>query len=145
MYSSIVTTTLTILTSFVILLLILMPYLLRGLGLHPSYVGNVFNLENKSALIISTSHGLLNYPGQTTGKKSGLASHELTAPYYEFVDANMKVDIASIKGGEIPVDPLTISYFVKSSSDKRFYKDESALIKLNNALKIDDVNFTSSD
>ena len=145
MYSSIVTTTLTILTSFVILLLILMPYLLRGLGLHPSYAGNVFNLENKSALIISTSHGLLNYPGQTTGKKSGLASHELTAPYYEFVDANMKVDIASIKGGEIPVDPLTISYFVKSSSDKRFYKDESALIKLNNALKIDDVNFTSYD
>jgi len=74
-----------------------------------------------------------------------LASHELTAPYYEFVDANMKVDIASIKGGEIPVDPLTISYFVKSSSDKRFYKDESALKKLNNSIKIDDVNFTSYD
>ncbi len=27
---------------------------------------------------------------------------EMTVPYYEFLDAGMEVDAASIKGGEIP-------------------------------------------
>ena len=88
---------------------------------------------------------VLNYPGESSGKPSGLASSELTAPYFEFIDANISVDIASIKGGEIPVDPKTTSYFVRSSSDKRFYKDAEAVNKLNNSININEIDFSVYD
>ena len=118
MYKSTVVKTLLALTSLAVITIIIMPFILKSLGLHPDYDGRTFNLEGKKALIVSTSHGVLNYPGEVSGKPSGLASSELTAPYYEFIDANIKVDIASIKGGKIPVDPTTTSYFIRSSSDK---------------------------
>ena len=145
MYRSTVVRTLLTLSLLVLLTIILMPFILRSLGLHPDYEGNSFNLDGKKALIITTSHGVLNYPGETSGKPSGLASSELTAPYYEFIDANISVDIASIKGGKIPVDPTTTSYFIKSSSDKRFYKDTKATDKLNNSMNIEIINFKEYD
>ena len=144
-YKSTDVRTLFALTSLVVITIILMPFILKSLGLHPNYEGRSFKLEGKKALIISTSHGVLNYPGEVSGKPSGLASSELTAPYYEFIDANIKVDIASIKGGKIPVDPTTTSYFIKSSSDKRFYKDTKAIDKLNNSMNVEEVNFKEYD
>ena len=134
--------------SFIILvsfIAISLPSLLTLAGLHPKFNGDTFNLDGKKALIIATSHGVLNYPGESSGKPSGLASSELTAPYFEFIDANISVDIASIKGGEIPVDPQTTSYFVRSSSDKRFYKDAEAVDKLNNSININEIDFSAYD
>ena len=145
MYQSTVRKTLLSLIFIVITVIILLPYILKNLGLHPDYEGNTFDLSGKKALIIATSHGVLNYPGESSGKPSGLASSELTAPYFEFIDANISVDIASIKGGEIPVDPQTTSYFVRSSSDKRFYKDAEAVNKLNNSININEIDFSVYD
>ena len=42
-------------------------------------------------------------------KATGVASSEITHPYYDFQDG-MSVDVASIKGGLISVDPLTIGF-----------------------------------
>ena len=145
MYQSTVRKTLLSLIFILITVIILLPYILKNLGLHPDYEGNTFDLSGKKALIIATSHGVLNYPGESSGKPSGLASSELTAPYFEFIDANISVDIASIKGGEIPVDPQTTSYFVRSSSDKRFYKDAEAVNKLNNSININEIDFSVYD
>lgn len=127
----------------VILLAILLPTILKSLGLHADYKGSkVYNLKGNKALIITTSHGVLNKPGKTKGAKTGVLGSEMTVPYYEFQDAGMEVDVASIKGGEIPIDPQSFYYMIKSDSDKRYLKDKDFQAKVKNSLKIDDVDFT---
>jgi len=59
--------------------------------------------EGRRALIIATSHDTLG----DTGKKTGVFASEMTAPYYAFLDAGMEVDVVSIKGGAIPVEPMS--------------------------------------
>ena len=100
-----------IIFGILIIFAIALPSILKAVGLHPSYASKQFNLENKKALIITTSHGILNAPGKTTGKATGVFASEMTVPYYEFLDANMDVDVSSIKGGKIPIDPMSF-YFL---------------------------------
>ena len=38
--------------------------------------------------------------------------------------SGMTVDLASIKGGEIPVDPMTLFWFIRSDYDNRYLSDE---------------------
>ena len=66
MYQSTVRKTLLSLIFIVITVIILLPYILKNLGLHPDYEGNTFDLSGKKALIIATSHGVLNYPGESS-------------------------------------------------------------------------------
>ena len=47
------------------------------------------------ALIVTTSHGVLNAPGETTGKATGSALSELTHPYYSYLDAGMQIDLTN--------------------------------------------------
>ena len=141
---TIVFTSFPIIAIFAVIALLL-PYFMRALGFHPDYDGEKFDFNGKKALIVTTSHNTLNKPGETKGKKTGVASSELTVPYYEFLDNGVEVDLASIKGGEIPIDPQTMLYFIKSKLDKRFHKDGNALEKLKNSQCIDDVDFTNYD
>jgi putative intracellular protease/amidase len=83
--------------------------------------------------------------GETEGEPTGVASSELTHPYYVFLEAGMEVDIASIEGGEIPVDPSSLNYFIISDEDRRSQKDPVFQTKLMNSMKIDDVDFASYD
>ena len=91
--------------------------ILESRGLNPDFDGDIFNLEEKKALIVTTSHGVLNRPGETHGKSTGVAAAEMTAPYYEFLDANMEVHVASIKGGQIPVDPVSLRRYIRCEAD----------------------------
>jgi putative intracellular protease/amidase len=118
-----------------------LPRALTRRGLHPHYRGRRFNLLGKRALVITTSHDTLG----ESGKPTGVASSELTWPYYEFLDANMQVDVASIQGGEIPIDPQTLRWPIAMSSDKRFLADPDMQEKVRNSLKIDDLDFTQYD
>lgn len=141
-----ITTALIIVVAAIILLAVFLPSILKSLGLHPDYKDSKgFNLKGKKALIITTSHAVLNKPGKTTGQKTGVFGSELTVPYYEFQDAGMEVDVASIKGGEIPIDPQSFYYILKTKSDKRFLKDKDFQAKVKNSLRIDDVDFTKYD
>jgi len=141
-----ITTALIIVVAAIILLAVFLPSILKSLGLHPDYKDSkAFNLKGKKALIITTSHAVLNKPGKTTGQKTGVFGSELTVPYYEFQDAGMEVDVASIKGGEIPIDPQSFYYILKTKSDKRFLKDKDFQAKVKNSLRIDDVDFTKYD
>ena len=86
-----------------------LPTIMHNLGLHPKYTGETHQLPaGMRALIVTTSHGVLNAPGETTGEATGIAISELTHPYYSYLDAGMKIDVASIKGGQVPVDPSTL-------------------------------------
>lgn len=111
-----------------------LPAGLTAMGLHPQYSGPKFQLPGGKALIIATSHDRLGEKGDRTG----VFGSEMTAPYYEFVAGGMKVDLASIKGGPIPIDPMSIKWFIKSGYDDRFLKDPDFQLKTAQSLKIDD-------
>ncbi len=135
-----------VLLGIVIVIALLLPTILKSIGLHPDFEGSQqYDLSGKRALIITTSHGVLNKPNETTGKPTGVFGSEMTVPYYEFLDANMEVDIASIKGGEIPIDPQSFIYFIKDDADKRYLKDEIFQEKVKNSLAIDKIDVTKYD
>ena len=88
-----------------------LPSILHKAGLHAAYAeSKEYDLKGKKALIITTSHDMLNASGETTGNPTGVMASEMTVPYYDFLDAVMEVDVASIKGGQIPVDPQTMIF-----------------------------------
>ena len=118
-----------------------LPYGLRAMGLHPHYNGPKYELRGGKALIITTSHDQLGEKGERTG----VFGSEMTAPYYEFIGGGMRVDLASIKGGPIPIDPMSFKWFIKSGYDDRFLEDADFQRKTMQSLKIDDVDFTGYD
>lgn len=122
-----------------------LPTILHRLGLHPVYEGETYDLTGKRALVITTSHGVLNAPGETDGPPTGVAASELTHPYYGFLDAGMHVDVASVKGGPIPVDPQSLSFVSRTPEDERLLEDPDLQAKVKNSLRIDDVDFTRYD
>ena len=135
-------------TGIVIILLLVaiaLPSILKSFGFHPDYDGEKFDLTGKSALVVTTSHGVLNKPGETDGKATGVFGSEMTIPYYEFLDANMRVDVASIEGGEIPIDPASFLYFIKEDADKRYLKDDIFQAKVQNSIALKEVDFKHYD
>ena len=129
-----------------ILFLIALPTLLHKAGLHPQYKDSkVYNFKNKKAVIITTSHNLLNKPGEKEGKLTGVFASELTVPYYEFLDSGVQVDVASVKGGEIPIDPESFFYAVKTIEDKRYLKDKLFQDKVKNSILIDNLKIDDYD
>lgn len=122
-----------------------LPTLLHKAGLHPDYQGETWELPGKRALIITTSHAVLAAPGETEGRATGVMASELTHPYYTFLDGGMAVDIASIQGGEIPIDPQTLQYMIKSPEDKRYLNDAIALAKVKNSIPVAQVDIEQYD
>lgn len=118
-----------------------LPHLLTGLGLHPHYEVPAMDLSGKRALIVTTSQDTLG----ETGKATGVAASEMTAPYYAFLDSGMDVDLASIQGGQIPIDPVGLKWPVASASDKRYLKDPLFQSKVSRSYQIDQVDTTQYD
>ena len=128
-----------------VIFILLIPKILKFFGLHPDYIGTSYSLPGKKALIIATNQAELNKHGKTGGKATGAFASEITAAYYDFIDASMQVDIASIKGGKIPIEPQSLSHFLKTSEDKRFLQDPELKEKVKNSKKITDIDFTTYD
>jgi len=126
-------------------LLLSLPTILHKAGLHPSYSGPTVSLPGKRALIITTSHDVLAAWGETEGEATGVMASEMTHPYYTFLDGGMAVDLASIQGGEIPIDPQTLRFMVKSPEDERYLNDTLAQAKVRNSIPIADVNIGQYD
>jgi putative intracellular protease/amidase len=129
----------------VIAFFISLPTLLNKAGLHPDYNSKKYSFSDKKAVIISTSHSILSKPGETTGKLTGVFASELTVPYYEFTDSGIEVDIASIKGGKIPIDPESFFYAVKTNSDTRYLEDPILKEKVENSILIDQLEIDNYD
>lgn len=115
-----------------------LPVTLKALGLHPDYRGPRHALPGGRALIVTTSHATLG----ASGKATGVFGSELTGPYYEFLDAGMMVDVASIQGGQIPIEPDSFRWFLAAPSDKRYSKDPVLQARVKASLKIDAIDFT---
>ncbi|MTI42095.1 putative intracellular protease/amidase [Roseibium hamelinense] len=113
-----------------------LPPALKAMGFHPHYDVPEFDLAGHRALIVTTSHGTLG----ETGRATGVFGSEMTVPYYVFLEAGLDVDIASIKGGEIPVEPWSMSWPLATPEDLRFKDDPAAMQMLQNSLAITEVD-----
>jgi len=118
-----------------------LPVLFKALGVHPHYAGPGYQLSGGRVLIVTTSHDELG----EGGKETGVFGSELTVPYYAFLDGGMSVDVASIRGGEIPIDPSSFLWFLETPSDKRYREDPEFKAKVKSSRKIDSVDFTQYD
>ena len=58
-----------------------------------------------------------------TDRATGVAAMELTVPYYDLKDAGMIVDIASPKGGVVPVDQSSLAFIIRGEADNRYLAD----------------------
>jgi len=100
--------------------------LLQRIGNHPQDEVPVdVDLSGRRALVIATNHGELEI-----GKPTGVFASELTVPYYAFLGAGMVVDVASPRGGLIPVDPLSMNPVLRTPSCDRLLADEVLQAKL---------------
>ncbi len=70
--------------------------------------------------MILTSHSELG----NTGKKTGFWVEEFATPYYKMKDAGVAITIASPKGGQPPIDPLSTEPANQTEATHRFDKDE---------------------
>ncbi|MDE0884871.1 MAG: type 1 glutamine amidotransferase domain-containing protein [Myxococcota bacterium] len=125
-----------------VLFWLVFPSVLKGLGLHPDCPPFEGDLSGRSALVISTSHR--DMCGDAGGE-TGVAASELIHPYYEFLDAGMRVDVASIQGGVIPMEPGMLGWPIAGAYEKRFLADPAAQEWVAESLKIDDIDFTQYD
>jgi len=116
-------------------------HLLQKFGVHPKdRDAVVLDMRGSRALCIATNHGVLDI-----GVATGVFGSELTVPYYVFLDAGMQVDVASPRGGVIPVDPLSMQATIRTPDDDRLLGDREFREKLTNSLPIEDVDFTAYD
>ena len=122
-----------------------LPTMLHKAGLHPEYQGPKVALPARRALVITTSHNVLAAIGETEGPATGVVASELTHPYYVFLDGGMLVDVASIKGGEIPIAPDSLSRISATPETQRFLKDSIFKAKVDNSIKVEAIDFTDYD
>ncbi|MGL5988592.1 type 1 glutamine amidotransferase domain-containing protein [Cetobacterium sp.] len=93
----------------------------------------------KKILFVLTSHGELG----TTGKKTGIWLSELAEPYFTFKNRGIDITIVSLKGGDVPVDPMSLSESHKNPLAKIFLEDDMNLLK--NTLSLDKIDFHQYD
>ena len=92
-------------------------------------------------LMVLTSHGELG----NTGKKTGFWVEEFAAPYYVLADAGVEVTLASPKGGQPPIDPMSTKEDAQTEATKRFDKDEELKKKLSNTKELQYVKESDFD
>ena len=115
--------------------------LLQKFGVHPADPDAVtLDMRGTRALCIATNHGVLDI-----GVATGVFASELTVPYYVFLDAGMDVDVASPRGGIVPVDPLSMDATIRTPDDDRLLADQAFREKLTNSRSIAAVDFTAYD
>jgi putative intracellular protease/amidase len=113
--------------------------LLRWAGVHPDDREPArLALPGRKALVIATNHGVLD-----VGVPTGVYGSELTVPYYAFLDAGMRVDVASPNGGVVPVEPLSMKQPLRTADDDRMLADDDLRTKLTASLAVADVDFAA--
>jgi putative intracellular protease/amidase len=115
---------------------------LQRLGLHPVDTGarTTPELTGRRALVVCTNHGVLD-----VGKPTGVFASEMTAPVYVMADAGMRVDVASPRGGTIPVDPLSLRGAVRCAYDDRFLKDHELRAAVGDSLAVGEIDVADYD
>jgi putative intracellular protease/amidase len=91
-------------------------------------------------VIVCTSASELN------GHKTGVWVEECAVPYYLFREKGFQVVLASIQGGEIPIDQASLAGDAYVAAAKRLMEDDAdALGKLQNSIALSDIDFSTVD
>ncbi len=98
-------------------------------------------MSAKKILMILTSHDELG----DTGHKTGFWVEEFAAPYYAFIDAGAEVTLASVKGGQPPIDPNSAAPDAATDATKRFDQDSAAQTLMANTKPLADVKASDYD
>lgn len=94
-------------------------------------------MTNKKALIVATNHS--DFGGSDT-EPTGLWLSELTHFYDELEKAGLGLDIASPRGGKIPIDSRSLGFFVLDKATKKRYKDPEFMALLDTTRSISEVD-----
>ena len=89
-------------------------------------------LSDKPILIVLTSHGVKGETGEPTGFYLG----EVTHPLAVFEAAGLKVEFASVQGGEPPVDGLDL----KDPVNARYWNDETFRSAIRSTASVDSID-----
>ncbi|MBU3021941.1 type 1 glutamine amidotransferase domain-containing protein [Aestuariibacter sp. A3R04] len=95
----------------------------------------------KRILMVMTSHDILG----DTGKPTGLWLEEFASPYYAFLDAGYTLTLASTLGGQVPVDPVSLTDDALTADTKRYAEDEAARSALSATIPLEDVKTDEFD
>lgn len=99
-------------------------------------------MKTIAILFIVTSHAIMG----NTGEPTGVWLEELTTPYYEFIDAGYEVKIASVSGGNIPIDPRSTGEDQKSEpSVARYLEDETLQAAVKNTPSAGEIDASKYD
>jgi putative intracellular protease/amidase len=80
------------------------------------------SMADRNVLIVTTSHASLG----ETGNSTGLWLEELTTPYYALLDGGVGLRLASIAGGEVPIDPNSVKAKGENEPSVERYLDDDA-------------------
>src|SRR6201996_8134769 len=105
-----------------------MPVVAGGMRKRQAHPGAI----DMKILIVLTSHDKLG----DTGKKTGFWLEELAAPYYVFKEAGAELTLASVKGGQPPLDPKSNEPSFQTDLTRRFEKDTEATAVLASTHKL---------
>ena len=95
-------------------------------------------MNTASILIIATAHALLG----GTGAQTGLWLEELTTPYYVFADQGASITIATLPGGQIPIDPHSVAEAGKNPPTvERYLKDADLQARLKDSRRLADLDY----
>jgi len=92
-------------------------------------------------LIVLTSHDQLG----DTGVKTGFWLEELAAPYYALKDAGALLTLASVRGGQPPLDPKSSDPASQTDATRRFEADAEARAALATTHKLSDMSVDGFD
>src|ERR1700742_3964164 len=104
-----------------------MPVVAGGMRKRQGHPGAI----DMKILIVFTSHDKLG----DTGKKTGFWLEELAAPYYVFKEAGAELTLASVKGGQPPLDPKSDDPSFQTELTQRFKADDAANTQLANTVR----------
>jgi len=92
-------------------------------------------------LIVLTSHDELG----DTGEKTGFWLEEFASPYYHLKDAGAQVTLASLRGGQPPIDPKSHEPDFQTDATRRFADDQAAQNELANTAKLAEMKVEDFD
>ena len=92
-------------------------------------------------LMVLTSHDKLG----DTGRKTGFWLEEFAGPYYTFQEAGAEIVLASPKGGQPPIDPMSTEKDYQTEFTRRFDTDPAAKAQLAATVRLDSVSQADFD
>jgi len=92
-------------------------------------------------LMVMTSHDRLG----DTGHRTGFWLEEFAAPYYVFRDSGVDLTLASVKGGQPPIDPKSDLLGNQTPAMTRFKQDAQAQSALAATVTLDSVSAEGFD